>query len=343
MIRIPDEPLITVILPVRNGERTINAAAGSILGQSQANFEMILIDDGSTDDTPRLLNELQARDPKVRTRRQPFQGLVSALQNGIAEARGRFIARMDADDIALPGRLQAQLAHLERHPAVGLVSCRVRYGGNPRKQKGYADYVRWTNRLLSGDDISLNRFVESPLAHPSVMFRKELVEKFGGYRQGDFPEDYELWLRWMDAGVRMEKLPDALLVWNDPPQRLSRTDPRYSVENFYRIKSHYLFRWLKVNNPHFPCVWLIGAGRTARRRAAFLERLGVRIEAFLDVDPRKVGRPITGRPVLHRENLPAPGSQFLLSYVGSRGARLEIEGFLQTRGFQRGRDFLMAA
>lgn len=336
-------PPVSVILPAYNGEKTVEAAVRSILAQSMPDFELIAIDDGSVDETPRILSRLQACDPRVCVVRQPHRGLVAALQRGLAEARGRYIARMDADDIALPDRLKAQQARLESRPEVGLVSCRVRFGGDPEQQKGYAEYVRWTNSLLSAEDISLSRFIESPLAHPSVMFRKELAERLGGYRDGDFPEDYELWLRWLEAGVRMEKLPAMLLVWNDSAGRLSRTSPRYSIESFYRIKSRFLVRWLELHNPHFPSVWLVGAGRTARKRAELLERSGVRIEAFLDVDPDKVGRSIGGRPVLHRRDLPAPGGQFLLSYVGSRGARKDIEGFLENRGFQRGKDFLMAA
>ena len=104
--------------------------------------------------------------------------------------------------------------------------------------------MAWTNGLLTHEEIALARFVESPLAHPSVMFRRSLVERWGGYAEGAFPEDYELWLRWLDAGVRMEKLADPLLIWNDSPTRLSRRDPRYAAEAFYRVKARYLARWL---------------------------------------------------------------------------------------------------
>src|SRR6185436_16591977 len=104
---------------------------------------------------------------------------------------------------------------------IGLVGCLVEFGGDRSASEGYALHVDWINALTTPDEIALNRFVESPLAHPSVMFRRELVEKHGGYRAGDFPEDYELWLRWMEAGARMGKVPRVLLTWQDGPGRLS--------------------------------------------------------------------------------------------------------------------------
>jgi hypothetical protein len=88
--------------------------------------------------------------------------------------------------------------------------------------------------------MSLRCFVEASVAHPSVMFRRELLEKYGGYRDGPFPQDYELWLRWLEAGVRFGKVDAELLTWNDPPQRLWRTDTRYSVEAFYAIMCRHL-------------------------------------------------------------------------------------------------------
>ena len=141
----------------------------------------------------------------------------------------------------------------------------------------------------------------------------------------------------------MQKLSESLLVWNDGSNRLSRTDPRYDRERFFEVKSSYLARWLKSHNRFHPDIWLIGAGRTARRRARSLESAGVDIAAYVDIDPRKVGKSIGGRPVVHRDNLPPPGEYFLVSYVGSRGARREIQRFLEKRGYGMGDHFLLAA
>jgi hypothetical protein len=250
---------------------------------------------------------------------------------------------MDADDVCRPERLARQREHLDTHPDVGLVATRVRFAGDERHGAGYARHVAWTNALCTHEAIALARFVESPLAHPSVMFRRELAARWGGYREGDFPEDYELWLRWLEAGVRMEKLPDVLLDWRDSPGRLSRRDPRYAPEAFHRVKAAYLARWLARHNAHHPRIALWGAGRVTRRRARLLEAEGVAIATYVDIDPRKVGRTIEGRPVIGPGALPAPGRCFVVAAVGSAGAREQIERALIAAGYRAGRDYVLAA
>ncbi len=323
-------------MPVHNEERFAGRAIDSILRQSERNLELLVVDDGSTDGTPELLRRLTQYDPRLRVIRQEHTGIVPALNHGLEHATGAYIARMDADDVSLPDRLRLQADFLDCNPEAGLVGSRVEYLGDARRNRGLALFVEWNNSLTEAADISLYRFVESPLIHPSVMFRRELPERFGAYRDGPFPEDYELWLRWMEHGVGMAKLRQPLLRWQERAGRLTRTDPRYSVEAFYRSKAPYLYRWLERHNPHHPSVIVWGSGRTSRRRLRFLTELGVRVEAFVDIDPRKIGYRIGGAEVIPPEDLPGPEHCFVLQWVASRGARAEIEAELQHRGFLRG-------
>lgn len=302
--KINAPPSVSVVMPVRNGANTLATAVHSILDQSLPSFELIVVDDGSTDNTAAVATQLADLDSRVRFFPLPPRGIVSALNTGVNTARAPLIARMDADDVALPRRLQRQLAFLDRHPDIGVVGCRVEFGGERGTQAGYAAYVDWTNELLTPKEIAANRFVESPFAHPSVVFRKALINRHGGYRDGNFPEDYELWLRWLERGVRMGKTPENLLVWNDPPDRLSRTHPRYARDAFFRCKAAYLARWLANNNPFHPDVILWGAGRTTRKRAEHLVDCGVRISAYVDIDPRSVGQTVHGRTVLGPDEVP---------------------------------------
>jgi glycosyltransferase involved in cell wall biosynthesis len=336
-------PLVSVVLPAKDAEATLATAIESVLSQTLADWELILIDDGSTDATAAIAAAAAERDPRIRVLRQPPCGVALALQAGCEIARGEFIARMDADDWMAPQRLLLQQRFLENQPATGLVSCRVAYGGDAAASAGYAEHVAWTNSLATPELIALRRFVESPVAHPSVMFRRELMERLGGYRAGDFPEDYELWLRWLDAGVEFARVPEELLVWNDPPSRLSRTDPRYRVEAFYRVKCEYLARWLKRNVPSQRRVWLWGAGRITRLRFRALESHGVRLAGFIDIDPAKAGRLSDGRPIVLPHDLPPRAEAFIISGVGSRGARDLIAAQLVERDWKEGADFLLGA
>lgn len=333
-------PDVSILMPVRDGGDALERAVRSILEQTTGDWELVAVDDGSTDHTASVLTDFAALDPRIRILPLPPVGIARALQAGCDACRGGWIARMDADDWMHPERIGAQMAHARKHPDLGVVSCLVRYGGGER---GYGAHVDWLNTLVSPEIIALRRFIESPVAHPSVMFRRELLETHGGYRDGDFPEDYELWLRWMDAGVRFGKVDRVLLEWSDPPGRLSRTDPRYSVDRFYQTKCSYLARWLRANADPGRKLWLWGAGRVTRRRFDALENEGCRFEGFIDVDPRKKSEHRDGRRVVMADELPDRGESFILVGVGNRGARERIAAHLLERGWVEGVDFLLVA
>jgi hypothetical protein len=234
------------------------------------------------------------------------------------------------------------VALLENDRSLGVASCLVEFGGDPVARKGYALHVDWVNSLVTPEAIAAGRFVESPVANPSVMFRRELVTRHGAFRDGDFPEDYELWLRWLDAGVRIAKVPRVLLTWNDPPGRLSRTDVRYAPEAFFRMKAAWIARAVsRLAGARNVFIW--GAGRHTRKRAAHLVTHGVRIAGYVDVDGKKTGRGLggTGVPVIGEAALPPPGEILVLSYVTTRGAREYNREKLLGRRYVEGRDFLL--
>src|ERR1041385_6735133 len=336
-------PKVSIVMPVRNAAGTLPAALESVRSQTFTDWELVAVDDGSTDETQNILASAASANPRIRIFSQPALGIVEALQRGSSAARGEFIARLDADDWMSADRLMRQLEFFERHPELGLVSCRVRHGGEQTAQAGYAAHVAWINSLLTPADIALRRFVESPVAHPSVMFRRVLLEEHGGYKSGDFPEDYELWLRWMDASVQFGKVDAELLLWNDLPTRLSRTEQRYGPDAFYRIKCIYLARWLKRHVEPPLEIWLWGAGRITRQRFRNLETEGISISGFIDVDVKKLGPLRDGRPWGAPHKLPTKNRSFILAGVSSRGARELIAAQLNARGRSEGKDYLLVA
>src|SRR5206468_1742060 len=156
---------------------------------------------------------------------------------------------------------------------------------------------------------------------------------------GHFPEDYELWLRWLEAGVRMAKAPEVLLDWHDLPGRLSRTHPRYDVDAFYRVKAGYLARWLARHGHRDVVVW--GSGKSSRQRASYLEAAGCRITAYVDVDPRrKLSRDV---PIHYYRDVRSPEVGFIVSYIGKRDGRAFVRAHLGAHGFIEGTHFLLAA
>lgn len=333
-----------MLLPCYNAAATLDEALASLVAQTFTDFEILAVDDGSTDPTPDLLRAWAQREPRLQVLSQPHAGIVSALQRGLAACRAPLVARMDADDRCHPERFRRQVAFLEAHPETGLVSCRVAAFPPEQVRQGFRLYLEWLNGLLSDADLKRELFIESPLPHPSVMFRTALVEAVGGYQEHGWPEDYDLWLRLAQAGVTFAKLPEALLDWRERPDRLTRVDSRYSIENFLRLKARYL-----VSGPllGYDAAILWGAGMMGRRLSKHLLRLGAPLVGFVDIDPRKIGHTRRGLPVWPAEtlleHLRPYRSPVVLAAVGARGARPLIRARLREYGLVEGQGWWFVA
>jgi glycosyltransferase involved in cell wall biosynthesis len=329
-------------MPVYNAESTVAKALHSISSQTLRDIEILVWNDGSTDGTAKIIEQAAKADSRIRMLGTlANQGIVASLNGLIAAATSPLLARMDADDEMHPERLARQLQVMQENPQCGLVSCLVTHGGHADTQQGYAAYIEWLNAQQTPEQIRLSRFVESPLAHPSVMYRAELVHTHGGYREGNFPEDYELWLRWLEAGVEMHKVPQFLLQWNDPPTRLSRNDKRYAANAFHQTKAAFLARELSRLANHRE-IWLCGAGRITRKRSNFLRNEGIHITGYIDVNPALAGKTAGNLPVISPAQIHEPENCVVVSYITNRGARTEIAEMLSSRGFINGRDFILA-
>jgi glycosyltransferase involved in cell wall biosynthesis len=315
-------PLVSVLLPVRDARATLPACLGSLRRQTLRAHEVIAVDDGSADGSGELLERAARSDPRLHVVRTPPRGLVAALNTALARARAPFLARMDADDVAHRRRLELQAARLDAEPALSVLGSRVRHWADPEAATiGMAAYVRWSNALLHHDEIVRDLLVESPLVHPTVMMRGDLLRRLGGYRAFDGPEDYDLWLRARALGARFAKLPQALLRWRDRPARLTRTDPRYAARRFLALKLVALEE-AHLSPPRPLVVW--GAGKLGKAWARALLARGHALRAFVEVDPRKIGQRIHGAPVVRCDQARALGEALHLSAVGQRGARARI-------------------
>lgn len=330
--------LVSVLLPFRNSAHTLDAAISSIVEQSFDDRELVLIDNASTDESPSIVRRWAGNEPRIRVLHEPRIGIAHALNTGLAHAEGGYIARMDADDISHPERLAEQVATLDAYPEIGVLGTRTRFASSVQESRGMQAFVEWQNNILSPHEHYVKRFVDAPLAHPTVMFRRELVEQFGGYDTGPLPEDHELWLRWMDAGVRFAKLPAELLTWNDHAHRLSRTHSNYSVDAFFSTKVKWLAQWLKRRLNGRPVI-IAGTSALCRNRAAMLEAEGIVIGAFTDVRPREV----PGYTFIPHDQLPPAGEAFIVSFISQRGTGDRIAEFLASRGLVEGADFVLAA
>lgn len=332
-------PLLSILMPVYDAAATLRAALRSVSVQSFRDWELIAVDDGSRDASLAILERAAAKDPRIRVVPRPHAGHVEALRSAAALALGPLLARMDADDLMHPLRLQLQAERFDSAPRIDLLATRVRPIGDTAE--GMRRYVAWQNGLESHADLVANLFVESPIAHPSVMMRRDAFEGAGGYRDPGWAEDYDLWHRMREAGARFEKLPRALLSWRDGAGRLTRRHPMYAESKFYAAKLHYFKRHALCKSP--VTVW--GAGPIGRNWVRDLLAAGIEVSRVIDIDPKKIDRTIAdgrAKVVSPDEGLKQRGG-LVLGAVGSRGARDLIRQRLLKDQLIEGRDFLFVA
>ena len=337
-------PTVSVILPCYNAAKTLDETLDSLARQTLSDFEVIAVDDGSIDATGEKLATWAARDSRFHVLSQSHRGVIAAANAALTACCAPFIARIDADDHAHPERLAKQVAYLETYPDVSVVSSLVKAFPAKDVREGYRIYIQWLNSLVTDEDIRREMFVESPLANPSVMIRKTWVEKMGCYHDYGLPEDYDLWLRMDLTGAKFAKIPEVLLEWRDHPDRITRTDGRYSVENFLRAKAHYLACG-PLKDRDAIIVW--GAGMMGRRLGKQLQKNQVPLAAFVDIDPKKIGRTRRGKPIIAPDDLLDWWERYqkpaLLAAVGARGARDLIRSRLVDMGLVEGQDWWAAA
>lgn len=328
-----------MILPYYNAEATLERAVKSILEQHFTSFELILINNNSSDRSRDIAERMAQKDSRIKLTQETVQGVMYASNKGAELAKGEYISRMDADDWAYPDKLSKQASFLDRNPDFGAVAGCVEHIPHSDNTGGLARYVEWSNSVQEYDEIFKRRFIEAPVINPTSMWRQSVGKKYGLYRDGDFPEDYEMWLRWLDAGVKIRKLPEIVLKWHDSDSRLTRTHKIYSDAAFYKIKSSYLAKWLASNNPYHPQVSIWGASRISRRRARLLEEHGIVFQSYIDT---KKSRQLAGE-VIYYEDLPAAGSMFILTYIRQMDNRERIMAFLEERGYVEGVDYLLVS
>jgi len=331
---------LSVLVPVWNAADTLGDALDDLRAQTFSEFEIVLVDDGSGDRSLAVALRHAASDARIRVMGGPHEGLVPALARGLEACRGEFVARFDADDRCAPTRFERQVAWLRACPELSLVSCLVTgetTDGSPLAG-GMMRYLAWLDGVRAPEQIAAQRFIESPIVHPSVMARAAALRAVGGYREAGFPEDYDLWLRMLGAGMRMAKVPETLVTWRDSPRRATRVDARYHADRFRACKLAHLLEG-PLKDRREVVVW--GAGLEGKPWLRALRGAGLHVRCVAELHAGRIGQRIHGTPCIHADALASAmhamaGGPLCLVAIGVAAARDPVRSHMSARGFEEG-------
>jgi glycosyltransferase involved in cell wall biosynthesis len=332
-------PLVSVLLPVWNAETTLPACLRSIQRQTEPHWQCVVVDDGSQDGSLACAKWFAARDPRFVVVSTSHQGLVSALNTGLVYCQGRFIARMDADDVMHRQRLAVQVLAMAEQPELVAVGCHVRCFPRQHLQDGWRAYERWLNSMSTVGGVQRDAFVECPIAHPTLLIRREVLAALG-YRDCGWPEDYDVLLRLITQGHAVGVVPQRLLSWRDGPQRLSRTSSVYALERFTACKAAFLAASFLAATATY-ILW--GYGETGKALCRALLAYNKHPLYIVDIHPGRLGNRIHGALVIPPEALlQIPRRPVVVSVAGTP-ARHEIRQAMARMGFRESGDFVCAA
>lgn len=305
------EPLVSVIMPVRNGEAFMIAALDCVLGQTWKHLEVIVIDDHSTDATASLLATVG--DPRLRVLDAPDNGLVAALVHGTSIAQGEYLARMDADDHCEPDRLSRQVAFMLAHENVVVV------GSSFEVVDGSGRHVRFEPALCDDDDLRRELYVRNPLGHGTTMIRAGALRAAGGYRSTfGHAEDYDLWVRMAGVGS-LAALPEPMYRWRRHAASASARHSHEQTASTGRIRAELWVSPPTVLNPE-------DLGRRIKRYRAEKACDGELADRFIQVQIAIVCG------AARRRQWSVAGSQIIALLRCDRAVRLAVIWFALTGG-----------
>jgi len=318
--------LVSIIIPFKNTKQYLSACLESIIVQTHTDWEVLAVDDSSSDSSNDLVFDFTQKDQRIRLFQNKGQGIIPALQTGYAHAKGDFITRMDSDDIMTPNRLQVMVQSLKAYGKGHLAVGQVRYFSDRGISDGYARYERWLNRLTSEAKNYSEIYKECVIPSPCWMAHRDDFEACGGFEPNRYPEDYDLTFRFYEKGLKIIPCSELLHLWRDYDTRTSRTHEHYAQNYFLDIKFHYFLK-LDYDPDCSLVIWGAGfKGKTLAKKA-----IDQKIPfTWLCDNPNKIGKKIYGQPLVHFRALETLKHPQSIITVANQDAQEEIKTYLQS-------------
>ncbi len=287
-------------MPVKNASDYLNDSLKSIVKQTYTNWELIAINDHSSDRSLSILNEFADKNPKIIIKENKGQGIIHALRLGLENSKGKFITRMDADDIMSKNKLYCLHQALSNKGKGWVSTGLVKYFASEKSlNEGYVKYENWLNELTSKSNNFNDIYKECVIPSPCWMMLKEDLKEIGGFDSNVYPEDYDLTFRMYSNNLKINGVNKILHFWRDYPERTSRNDPNYSNNTFAEIKTKYF-----IKNDLSPNKSLIlwGAGKKGKQIAKILISHNVDFY-WVTNNPKKINKTIYNKKIINSEIL----------------------------------------
>ena len=317
-------PLVSILIPFKNTEVYLGECLDSIINQTYSNWEVLIIDDHSTDQSYNLVEKFAIKDKRIKLYKNNGHGIIEALRLAFNESKGALITRMDSDDIMHSKKLEVLvdnlLKHGKHHVAVGL----VKYFSKDGVGEGYKTYENWLNSLTINGNNYTEIYKECVIPSPCWMVHRQDLIACDAFNPNRYPEDYDLTFRFYKHKFKCIPCDTVLHNWRDYSTRTSRTHIHYAQNHFTSLKIHY-FLDIDYNKDKTLTIW--GAGTKGKIIAKTLVERNIPFEWICD-NPKKIGRDIYGKPLKNFKALEYIKNPQSIITVANKQAQEDIKSYL---------------
>lgn len=323
-----ENQLISILIPFKNTSAYLPECIESIILQNYQNWEIIAVDDHSSDNSRVIMENYSSLDARIKVHTNKGEGIISALRTAYYLSKGEFMTRMDSDDIMYPSKLNILASALTKHGKGHLAVGGVQYFSDRGISNGYQRYESWLNKLTAKGDNYSEIYKECVIPSPCWMVHKEDLEECGAFEHNRYPEDYDLTFRFYESGLECIPCSKVLHRWRDYDSRTSRTSEHYAQNYFLHIKLYY---YLKLHHDKKRPLTVWGAGNKGKSIARDL--IGQKIPFYWLCDnPKKIGKNIYGHELRHYSYLHKLKNPKSIVTVANEEAQKMIKNFFINLG-----------
>lgn len=318
--------LVSIVIPFKNTAHFLPECLGSISKQTYRSWEILAVNDGSTDQSLEIVDSHAKRDSRIKVYQNKGKGIISALQTGYSHASGSFVTRMDSDDVMQFNRLEVMIMSLTQYGKGHISVGQVKYFSQRGISDGYHRYEKWLNGLTALGTNYSEIYKECVIPSPCWMAYRSDFESCEGFLPNRYPEDYDLTFRFYEKGLKVIPCKEVLHLWRDYDDRTSRTHEHYAQNYFLDIKIHY---FLKLDHqPSRPLVvW--GAGFKGKRIAKSLLATDLDFTWLCD-NPKKIDKKIYGKKMQHFRTMEVLENPQSIITVANENAQKEIRAYVNS-------------